>query len=83
MDGTEVLRQLKTNRTIAYIPVVMLTSSAEESDIARSYALGVNSYLVKPVEFGRFVEEVADAGQYWLVINRVPPGAPTENLEMS
>jgi CheY-like chemotaxis protein len=72
VDGIEVLRRLKSNGATAHIPVVMLTSSAEESDIVRSYALGVNSYLVKPVEFERFIEEVGNAGCYWLIINRVP-----------
>jgi CheY-like chemotaxis protein len=72
IDGIEVLRRLKQDARTAFIPVVMLTSSAEDSDMLKSYELGVNSYLVKPVEFDRFVEEVSKAGCYWAVMNRVP-----------
>jgi two-component system response regulator len=72
VDGIEVLRKLKHDPRTACIPIVMLTSSAEESDIALCYQLGLNSYMVKPVEFERFVEQVAHAGYYWLIINRVP-----------
>jgi CheY-like chemotaxis protein len=72
IDGIEVLRRLKQDARTAFIPVVMLTSSAENSDMLKSYELGVNSYLVKPVEFDRFVEEVSKAGCYWAVMNRVP-----------
>ncbi len=72
VDGIEVLRQLKNNEDTRRIPVVILTSSAEERDIARSYDLGVNSYIVKPVEFERFAKAVADLGLYWFVHNRVP-----------
>jgi two-component system response regulator len=72
VDGIEVLRRMKQDPRTAHIPVVMLTSSAEETDMVRSYALGVNSYLVKPVEFDRFVEEVSRAGSYWVVINQLP-----------
>ena len=74
VDGIEVLRKVKQDEHTSHIPVVMLTSSAEESDLVRSYELGVNSYLVKPVEFDRFVEEVSKAGCYWAIMNRVPPG---------
>ncbi len=72
VDGIEVLRRIKAEETLRSIPVVMLTSSAEESDIVRSYEMGVNSYLVKPVEFERFVDEVARAGCYWTLMNQVP-----------
>jgi len=72
IDGIEVLRQIKTNEQTRSIPVVMLTSSAEERDIVASYSLGVNSYIVKPVDFGKFVEEVAKAGCYWVLVNRLP-----------
>jgi CheY-like chemotaxis protein len=72
VDGIEVLRRLKQDARTALIPVVMLTSSAEDSDMVRSYQLGVNSYLVKPVEFDRFVEEVSKAGCYWAIMNKVP-----------
>jgi CheY-like chemotaxis protein len=76
IDGIEVLRQIKSNDETRTIPVVMLTSSAEERDIVASYSLGVNSYIVKPVDFGRFVEEVAKAGCYWVLVNRLPGEAP-------
>jgi two-component system, response regulator len=72
VDGIEVLRQIKSNDETRTIPVVMLTSSAEERDIVASYALGVNSYIVKPVDFGAFVDEVAKAGCYWVLVNRLP-----------
>ena len=76
VDGIEVLRQVKSHEETRTMPVVMLTSSAEERDIVESYSLGVNSYVVKPVEFARFADEVAKAGCYWVLTNRVPGGAP-------
>ncbi len=72
VDGIEVLQQLKQTESTRMLPVVMLTSSAEEQDIVRSYQLGVNSYLVKPVEFDKFVEEVSRVGCYWAIMNRIP-----------
>ena len=72
VDGLEVLQRLKSDASTRSIPVVMLTSSAEEGDIVRSYQLGVNSYLVKPVDFGEFTEVVAQTGLYWAVLNHVP-----------
>ncbi|HEY3786093.1 MAG TPA: response regulator [Steroidobacteraceae bacterium] len=72
IDGIEVLKRIKADARTRAIPVVMLTSSAEESDLVRSYDLGVNSYLVKPVDFQRFSEEVARVGYYWVAMNRVP-----------
>lgn len=72
VDGIEVLQKIKANEQTRAIPVVMLTSSAEEQDIVRSYALGVNSYLVKPVEFDKFAHEVAKVGCYWTILNRTP-----------
>ena len=72
VDGIEVLRQVKSNEETRTIPVVMLTSSAEERDIIASYSLGVNSYIVKPVDFASFVDEVAKAGCYWVLVNRLP-----------
>ncbi|MBI4206671.1 MAG: response regulator [Betaproteobacteria bacterium] len=72
VDGIEVLRQLKTDERTKTIPVVMLTSSAEESDVVKSYRLGVNSYIVKPVDFEQFGETVANAGLYWMLMNRIP-----------
>jgi two-component system, response regulator len=75
MDGIDVLRVLKADPRTRTIPVVMLTSSNEENDIVRSYDLGVNSYIVKPLDFDKFVDEVSKLGIYWLAMNRVP-GAP-------
>ena len=72
VDGIEVLRQIKSNEETKAMPVVMLTSSAEERDIVASYAFGVNSYVVKPVDFSNFVAEVAKAGCYWVLVNRLP-----------
>ena len=72
VDGIEVLRVLKGEEASRRIPVVVLTSSAEERDIAMSYELGVNSYIVKPVEFENFAQAVADLGLYWFLMNRVP-----------
>jgi two-component system, response regulator len=75
LDGVEVLRQLKSHPRTKSIPVVMLTSSREGVDVARSYHYGVNSYIVKPVEFDRFSEAVAQVGSYWLHLNE--PTHPT------
>jgi len=73
VDGLEVLRRLKTDPCTRAIPVVVLTSSREERDIVESYQLGVNSYIVKPVDFGQLVESVRQLGLYWLLLNQ-PPG---------
>ena len=72
VDGIEMLRRIKADERTRMIPVVMLTSSAEESDIIESYKLGVNSYIVKPVDFGQFSETVAKAGLYWMLVNKPP-----------
>ncbi|HET7032831.1 MAG TPA: response regulator [Casimicrobiaceae bacterium] len=72
VDGIEVLRQIKSNEDTKALPVVMLTSSAEERDVVASYQFGVNSYVVKPVDFSIFVNEVAKAGCYWILVNRLP-----------
>jgi CheY-like chemotaxis protein len=72
--GLEVLRQVKENERTRSLPVVVLTSSRDESDIARAYALGANSYIVKPVDFERFVQVVSEAGLYWLLLNEPPRG---------
>jgi CheY-like chemotaxis protein len=72
VDGVEVLRQLKADPRTRRVPVVVLTSSREEPDISRCYELGVNSYLVKPVDFNAFVPAVAQAGLYWLLLNQPP-----------
>jgi two-component system response regulator len=72
VDGIEVLRQLKADPGTRTIPVVVMTSSNEERDIVESYRLGVNSYIVKPVQFEAFLETVAKIGLYWVLTNRVP-----------
>ena len=72
LDGIDVLRVLKADPVTRVVPVVMLTSSNEDNDIVRSYDLGVNSYIVKPVEFDKFVEEVSKLGVYWTAMNRIP-----------
>lgn len=70
VDGMEVLKRLKNDPTTKSIPVVVLTSSNEERDILETYALGVNSYIVKPVDFAKFVEAMRTLGMYWLMLNR-------------
>lgn len=72
IDGMEVLERLKTDPRTRMIPVVMLTSSREERDVIESYQLGVNSYIVKPVDFEQFTQSVGQAGLYWAVLNEPP-----------
>lgn len=72
VDGLEVLRAIKENPATRTIPVVVLTSSHEQRDIVESYNLGVNSYIVKPVDFDGFMAAVAELGMYWMLLNRVP-----------
>jgi two-component system response regulator len=74
VDGLEVLRRIKSDPRTQMIPVVVLTSSREERDIVESYQLGVNSYIVKPVDFDQFIESARLLGLYWLLLNQ-PPGA--------
>lgn len=76
LDGLEVLRLIKADPALKTIPVVMLTSSREEPDLARSYALGVNAYVVKPVGFSEFVEAVKQLGAFWTMHNEPPPVPP-------
>jgi CheY-like chemotaxis protein len=73
VDGLEVLQQVKSDERLRTIPVVMLTSSHEENDMMRSYKLGVNAYVVKPVDFHEFVNAVKELGVFWAVINQPPP----------
>lgn len=72
VDGMEVLRQVKADERTKFIPVVVLTSSKEDRDVAESYKLGVNSYISKPVEFDAFAKTVSELGLYWLLVNRPP-----------
>jgi two-component system response regulator len=72
VDGLEVLRRIKDDPRTQQVPVVMMTSSREERDVVESYRLGVNSYIVKPVDFGQFSEAVKQLGLYWLVLNHRP-----------
>lgn len=75
VDGLEVLRQIKSDPKLKTIPVVMLTSSREERDVVESYQLGVNSYVVKPIDFQDFVSAVKGIGLFWAIINEPPPAA--------
>ncbi|MEJ2453156.1 MAG: response regulator [Candidatus Thiodiazotropha sp.] len=72
VDGIEVLRKIKEDERTQSIPVVVLTSSKEDRDVAESYKVGVNSYISKPVEFDEFAKTVSDLGLYWLLVNRPP-----------
>lgn len=73
VDGFEVLRRIRSEELTKLLPVVILTSSKEEQDLANGYALGANSYIRKPVDFNQFVEAVRQLGLYWLVLNERPP----------
>jgi CheY-like chemotaxis protein len=75
IDGLEVLQQIKSDDRLKLIPVVVLTSSHEEKDMIRSYQLGVNAYVVKPVDFHEFVNAIKELGVFWAVINEPPPGS--------
>jgi CheY-like chemotaxis protein len=75
VDGLEVLRQVKSSDALSLIPVVVLTSSHEEKDLIASYKLGVNAYVVKPVDFHQFVNAIKELGVFWAVINAPPPGS--------
>ena len=75
VDGIQVLQEIRSQPALKSIPVVMLTSSREEQDLLRSYALGVNAYVVKPVNFQEFVSAIADLGVFWAVLNEPPPGS--------
>jgi CheY-like chemotaxis protein len=76
MDGLEVVRHLKQDPQLRALPIVMLTSSREEPDLAEAYALGVNSYVVKPVDFQQFFDAVKEVGAFWGVLNQPPPIRP-------
>lgn len=73
VDGVEVLRQIKADPSLRMIPVVMVTSSLEQQDLLRSYTLGANSYVVKPIDFDQFVSAIQELGLYWAVLQEPPP----------
>ena len=73
MDGIEVLRTIRNEADLKRLPVVMLTSSREEQDLIQSYELGVNAYVVKPVDFKDFMEAIKQLGAFWAIINELPP----------
>ena len=75
IDGLEVLKSVRETAELRSLPIVMLTSSHEEGDVVKSYELGVNAYVVKPVEFKAFVSAIADLGVFWAVLNEPPPGS--------
>jgi CheY-like chemotaxis protein len=75
VDGLEVLRQVKSDERLKMVPVVVLTSSREEQDMLRSYTLGVNAYVVKPVDFHEFINAVKELSVFWAIINQPPPGS--------
>jgi CheY-like chemotaxis protein len=75
IDGLEVLQQIKSDEKLRMIPVVVLTSSREERDMVASYKLGVNAYVVKPVDFHEFVNAIKELGVFWAIINEPPPGS--------
>lgn len=79
IDGLEVLQQIKSDEKLKMIPVVVLTSSHEEKDMVTSYKLGVNAYVVKPVDFHEFVNAVKELGVFWALINQPPPGSAKKN----
>ena len=75
VDGLEVLKQIRSDERLKMTPVVVLTSSREEKDMVKSYKLGVNAYVVKPVDFHEFVNAVKELGVFWALINEPPPGS--------
>jgi CheY-like chemotaxis protein len=81
LDGIQVLERVKGEEELKAIPVVMLTSSREEKDVVRSYALGVNAFVVKPVGFQEFLDAISDLGMFWAVLNEPPPGSTKPKLK--
>jgi CheY-like chemotaxis protein len=79
VDGIDVLRAIKADEALKTIPVVMLTSSREEQDLVRTYELGVNAYVVKPVDFRNFIDAVRHLGAFWAVVNEPPPGGTKQS----
>jgi two-component system response regulator len=72
VDGLEVLRRIKSDPRTQKVPVVVMTSSQEEQDVSESYKLGANSYIVKPMDFDKFLKSISDLGMYWLLLNKTP-----------
>ena len=72
VDGIQVLSELKRNEATMSVPVIIMTSSQEETDLVKSYQLGVNSYIVKPVDFDKFAQVVTEVGLYWMIANKTP-----------
>jgi CheY-like chemotaxis protein len=75
VDGMEVLRTIKSDEQMKMVPIVMLTSSREEQDLVKSYQLGANAYVVKPIDFQQVVDAIKQLGLFWAVLNEVPPDA--------
>jgi CheY-like chemotaxis protein len=75
MNGIEVLKHIRSESKFKFIPVIMVTSSREERDLVESYKLGANSYVVKPVDIVQFIDAIKTLGQYWAIINQLPPSA--------
>ena len=80
VDGLQVLRTIKADERLKYMPVVVLTSSREERDLVESYKLGVNAYVVKPVDFEEFMNAVRQLGAFWAIINEPPPASGTRGM---
>jgi two-component system response regulator len=78
IDGLDVLRRIRADTQTRRLPVVILTSSIEEQDVLRSYDLGANSFVQKPVDFAEFIEAARHLGLYWLVLNETPPESPSD-----
>lgn len=81
LDGLQVLQQVRANAELRTLPVVVMTSSREDRDLIESYELGVNSYIVKPVDFAKFADVVEQLGMYWVVLNQPPPRGATGRIE--
>ncbi len=83
VDGIEVLTEIKSNPSLRTVPIVVLTSSREEQDLARCYELGTNAYVVKPIDFHEFVDVIRGLGLFWAIINEPPPGSlpPARSFE--
>lgn len=75
INGLEVLRQIRTDERLKMLPVVILTSSREERDLVEGYKLGINAYVVKPVDFHEFIDAIKNLGSFWIILNEPPPGS--------